>query len=88
LRIRLARDVVIFPPKGFGGFFVEADIAQDLASEIVNGSEDATDDHVALQLGKSDLDLVQPRRVGRREVKLDTRVVVEKLLNVGSFAGR
>jgi hypothetical protein len=36
--------------KGFGSFLVEADVAEDLAFEIGDRSEDAPIDYIALEL--------------------------------------
>ena len=52
--------VRVFPLKGFGSFLIEADIAEDLAFEIGDRSEDAPIDDVALELTEPALDLVEP----------------------------
>ena len=57
---------------------VRLDVTHQLTREISYGSENAACDDFALDAGKPDLDLVEPRRVGRREVELDVRVLVEE----------
>ena len=55
--------------KGFGSFLVEADVAQDLAFQVEDRSEDTPIDDVALELAEPALDLIEPRLIGWREVK-------------------
>ena len=46
------------------------DVLHDLALQIRDRREDAARDDVALDLGETELDLIQPRRVGGSEVQL------------------
>ena len=78
-------DVGIFPLKWFGCFLVEPDIAQDLAFQIGNGSEDAAVDDVALELAEPSLDLIEPRRVGRGEVQIHIGMVLQEVLDEFRF---
>jgi len=49
---------------------VGVDVATELASHIRHGSENAARNDLAFDLGEPDLDLVEPRGIGRGEVKL------------------
>src|SRR5690606_32536775 len=51
-----------------------SDVLHQLAREIRGRGEDPAGDHVALDLREPELDLVEPRTVGRRVVDLDPRV--------------
>ena len=72
-------EVCVFPSKWLGSFGIQPDVAHNLAAEIGDRREDATIDHVSLQLRELDFDLIQPRRVGRGEMKLNVRVPSQKL---------
>ena len=52
----------VFPAEGFGRFGVQADAAEEFATQVRDRSKDAAVDHLALQFGKPDLDLVQPTK--------------------------
>ena len=64
------------------------DVTHDLAREVALGSEDAACDQVAFDLREPILNLVQPGRVGGREVQMDLRVIREELLNPTRLVGR
>ena len=65
----MARWISIFPFHGSGRFVVLTDVSQELSFQIRNGSEYASGDDVALDFAEPQLDLIQPRRVGRSEVQ-------------------
>ena len=67
---------------------VAPDVAHQLACKVLHRSEDAASDHVALDLGEPDLDLIQPRRVGRREVEVQSRMICEEALDVTALVDR
>jgi hypothetical protein len=71
-------DVTIGPLERFGVGIVGADVAHDLAFEIVSGGEDAASDQVTLDLGKPDFDLVEPGGVGRCVVDRDLWMLGQK----------
>ncbi len=48
------------------------DVLYELPAQISGGGEEAPGDHVALDLGEPELDLVEPRAVGRRVVRSDS----------------
>ena len=75
----------VFPAEGLGRFSVQPNVAQDLASMVGDGSEDTAIDHFALQFGKPDFDLVQPRGIRRREMQLYVRVRRQELMDQGRF---
>src|SRR5260370_24969869 len=47
--------------------------------------KDAAGDHLAFDLGQPDLDLVEPGRVSGREVKPDSRMLLEEIADRLSF---
>ena len=65
------RRIAIGPLDRLGVAIVVADVAAEFSSEIRDGDEDPAGDDVTLDLGKPEFDLVEPGRVGRREVKAD-----------------
>src|SRR6267143_600634 len=67
----MARWISIFPLHGSGRFVVLTDVSQELFVQIRNGSEYASGDDVALDLAEPQLNLIQPRRVGRSEVQVN-----------------
>jgi len=65
-----------------------ADIGHDLSVEVGLGFEDAACNEVSLDLGEPDLDLIEPRGIGRGEMELDVGTDAQKLLNGFSFMSR
>ena len=49
---------------------VGVDVATEFASQIGDRGKNAASDDLALDFGEPDLDLVEPRGIGGREVKL------------------
>jgi hypothetical protein len=78
----------VLPFDGFGGGVVLADVGHQLAMEVLGRGEDAAIDEVTLDFAEPKLDLVEPGRVGRGEVKLDSRVCGQKLLDSLGLVGR
>ena len=68
---------------GIGG--ISVDVAAKLLGQVRDGTEDATGDDIAFDLGKPEFDLVEPGRVGGNEVEMNPRILLEKLANSGSF---
>src|ERR1039457_6898735 len=64
---------------------VGVDVASEFASQVGNRGEDAARDDLAFDLGEPDLDLIEPRRVSGREVKPDSRMLLEELADRLSF---
>jgi len=60
---------------------VGIDVAAKFASQVGHGSEDAAGNDFAFDLGEPDLHLVEPRGIGRGEVKLHAGVLLEKVSN-------
>ena len=50
------------------------DVAHEFSLEVGDGSEYAARDDVALDLAEPQLDLVEPRGVGRSEVQMNLRM--------------
>lgn len=67
----------VAPLERLTGLVVGPDVLHQLASEIRGRGEDPAGDHVALDLREPELDLVEPRTVGRRVVDLDPGVCLE-----------
>ncbi|HXM22147.1 MAG TPA: hypothetical protein VN948_12880 [Terriglobales bacterium] len=82
-----AGGVRVFPLDGpsIGG--VGIDVAAEFASQVRNRSEDAPRDDLAFDLGEPDLDLIEPGRVSGREMKPDSRMLLEELADGLSFVG-
>ena len=75
----------VFPVDRLGGLGIGVDVAAWLASQIGCGSEGAASDEVALQLREPQLDLIEPRRLSRREVQLNFVVGCEELGHLLGF---
>ena len=69
-------------------FVVVTDVTHDFSGEIRPGFEDAASDDVALDLREPDFDLVEPRRVSGREVKMNARVLAQESFDGFGFVGR
>jgi len=80
--------VFVSPLEGESCFVVMADIGHDLSVEVGLGFEDAACNEVSLDLGEPDLDLIEPRGIGRGEMELDVGTDAQKLLNGFSFMSR
>jgi hypothetical protein len=68
------RRVAIGPADRLLCFVVAMDITTNLASQVGDGGENAARLQVSLDFGKPQFDLVQPGRIGRREVQLHMRM--------------
>jgi hypothetical protein len=68
----------VFPADGFGIFVVEADVAQELSGEVVDGGEDAPGDDVAFDFGEDQFHLIEPRGIGGCEVEMDVGMFCEE----------
>ena len=58
-------DILISPAEECGGFVVLLDVAQELSGQVGGGSENSPGNHIALNFGKPDFDLIEPARIGR-----------------------
>src|SRR5260370_39580236 len=67
----MVRWIGIFPLRRTGRFVVLTDVSHELSLQIRDGSEYASGDDVALDLAEPQLHLIEPRRVGRREVQVN-----------------
>jgi hypothetical protein len=67
---------------------IEPDIAQDLAIQVGDGGEEASVDNIALEFTEPDLDLIEPRRVGGREVQHDIRMLPQEVFHEVGFVRR
>src|SRR5436309_6695560 len=66
--------VGVGPAKWATGLVVGPDVLYQLAPQIRGRREDAAREAVALDLRKPELDLIEPRAVGRREMQGDARM--------------
>ena len=82
------RRIAITPADRFRRFVVVPDIPADFASEVGDGGEDAAREQVALDLGKPEFDLIQPRRIRRREMQVHARMSVEEGLHAPGLVRR
>jgi hypothetical protein len=71
-----------------GRLVVLPDVLDELSAQVGDGSEDAACDDGALDLGKPQLDLVEPGRVSRREVQVDSGVEIQELGDLLGFVRR
>ena len=60
-------------------FGIGVDVAAKLAGQIGHGGKYAAGDDVALEFGEPEFDLVEPGRIGGREVERDIGMPLEKL---------
>ena len=72
------RRIAIAPANRFRRLVVVPDVATNLAREVSDRGEDAPGEQIALDLRKPELDLIEPGRIGRREMQMHVRVVEEK----------
>jgi hypothetical protein len=63
-------------------------VPHQLARQVTNGSKDAAGNHLALDTSEPDLDLIQPGRIGGREVEMHVGVVFQESPNLGGFVCR
>src|ERR687897_751046 len=68
------RWVPVGPADRLRSFVVVLDVTANLAGQVGDGGKDAACEELPLDLGKPELDLIQPRRVGRREMDRDVRM--------------
>ena len=77
--MKSAARISVFPLDWSGGLVVLADVAHELPCEVGGGLKDAASDDLAFQLGKPELDLVEPAGVGRGEVKMHIGMAAEEV---------
>src|SRR5262245_34533889 len=70
--------IAIAPPDRLGGLVVVADVATNLSRQVSDRGEDAARQQVPLDLRKPEFDLVEPRRIGRREVQMHVWVLQQE----------
>ena len=68
------------PDEGRGMLVVAGDEGIDVIPELADGCEAGVGERAALQDGEPDLDLVQPRGIGRGEVEMDIGMAGEPAL--------
>src|SRR5205809_8146915 len=66
--------VAVRPDKWLASRVVRPDVLQELAPQVRDGGEDPARKEIPLDLRKPELDLVEPRGVGRRVVDGDARM--------------
>src|SRR5215471_11933476 len=65
----------------YAGCRVGVDVATKFTRQIGDRCEDAARNDLAFDFGEPEFDLVEPRRIGRREVKLHARMPLEEIGN-------
>ena len=63
-------------------------VAHEFVAEIGGGGEDAARDDIAFDLGKPEFDLIEPRRIGGREVNVHAGMIGQELLDACGFVSR
>src|ERR1700675_704711 len=71
-------DVLVDPTDRCRGLVVVADVTHELAREIFYRSEDTSGNHISLNLGKPNFDLVKPTGVSRGVVDPNRAVSLKK----------
>jgi hypothetical protein len=71
-------DILVDPTDGCRGLVVVADVTHELACKVFDRSEDTSGNHVTLNLGKPNFDLVKPTGVGRGVVNPNCAVSLQK----------
>ena len=79
------RWIAVAPTDRFGDGVVAANIPANASSEIVDRGKDATCQEIALNFGKPEFDLIQPRRIGRRKVQPHLGIVEQETAHGLSF---
>jgi hypothetical protein len=72
-------DILVDPTDRYRGLVVVADGPHELARKVFYRSEDTSGNHVTLNLGKPNFDLVKPTGVGRGVVDPNRAVSLQKL---------
>ena len=80
-----ARRVRVFPLDRASVGRVGINVATEFASQIRDRGENAAGDDLAFDLGEPDLDLVEPRGIGRGEVQLHARMLLQEVSNELDF---
>ena len=77
----------LLPLEGFGGLVVGGDESVDSLAQLLGRGEAGALEGTAAQDREPDLDLIEPARVGRREVEVHVGVTLEPAVALG-FMGR
>jgi len=80
--------IFVGPLEGQGSFIVMADVAHDFAMKIAGGVKDAAGDELPLDFRKPELDLIEPRGVGRGIVEFDVGVGAQEVFDGFGFMSR
>ena len=64
-----------------------AQVTHDFSFEIKPGTENAPGNHIALELGKPEFDLVEPGRVSGGVMEGDLRMALQKLCHPFGLMG-
>src|SRR5260370_4033172 len=80
-------EVLVDPTDRCRGLVVFADVTHELASEILYGGEDTSRNKVALNLGKPNLDLIEPAGIGRGVMDANGRISLKEFKNFLGFVG-
>src|SRR5437660_601771 len=76
------RRIRVLPLDGPWVLVVQPEVLLDAARQILHREKDAAMDEIALNFGKPEFDLIQPRRVGGREMQMQPRMLRHKGLDL------
>ena len=76
------------PAEGTGLLLVGANVAHELAGQVLDRGEDSAGNDIALDLGEPVFYLIEPGGVGRGVVEMDFGVSREELLHPLGLVGR
>jgi len=88
VRANSAGWIGVGPAERFCGLGIEANVSAEFSSQIGDGSEDAAADHIALDFGEPEFDLMEPRRIGWGEVKAYLRMFGQEELHLFGLVSR
>ena len=84
---RFCGGIGVGPAERLGRFGIGPNIFSEFAGDVGHGREDAASDHVALDLAKPDLHLVEPGGVRRGEMEANLRVLLAECLDGFGLVG-
>ena len=80
--------VFVTPANGSGDFVVMMDVTDELVAQVVHRMKDATGDHLTLQLGEADFDLVKPAGISGRKMQREVGMGAEESFHQSGFMSR
>lgn len=78
-------NVRVLPFEWASRFRVSTDVAHEFSREIFDRGKDSASDDLTLQSGEPNLNLIEPGRNGRCEMKLHTGLLFQELSDLAGF---